>query len=84
MPDRPNILILVSEQHRGDCLGCEGHPVLLTPNMDAIRRSRLLAPGLVGPAAEGFRMLRTQVTQRMQQRGLFAAARPAVTTAAPR
>lgn len=41
----------------------------LTPNMDAIRRSRLLAPGLVGPAAEGFRMLRTQVTQRMQQRG---------------
>ncbi|MFO1400732.1 MAG: CpsD/CapB family tyrosine-protein kinase [Steroidobacteraceae bacterium] len=41
----------------------------LTPNMDAIRRSRLLAPGLIGPAAEGFRMLRTQVTQRMQQRG---------------
>jgi protein-tyrosine kinase len=41
----------------------------LTPNMDAIRRSRLLAPGLIGEAGEGFRMLRTQVTQRMQQRG---------------
>ncbi|MCC7460954.1 MAG: CpsD/CapB family tyrosine-protein kinase [Gammaproteobacteria bacterium] len=41
----------------------------LTPNMEAIRRSRLLEPGLVGPAAEGFRMLRTQVMQRMQQRG---------------
>jgi Mrp family chromosome partitioning ATPase len=41
----------------------------LQPNMEQLRRSRLLAPGLVGPAAEGFRMLRTQVLQRMQQRG---------------
>lgn len=41
----------------------------LTPNGEAIRRSRLLAPGLVGPAAEGYRMLRTQVLQRLQQHG---------------
>ena len=41
----------------------------LTPNIEAIRRNRLLEPGLVGVAGEGFRMLRTQVTQRMQQRG---------------
>jgi Mrp family chromosome partitioning ATPase len=41
----------------------------LTPNIEAIRRNRLLEPGLVGVVAEGFRMLRTQVTQRMQQRG---------------
>jgi len=34
--DRPNILILFAEQHRGDCLGSAGHPVLLTPNIDAI------------------------------------------------
>ncbi|MBI2442215.1 MAG: sulfatase-like hydrolase/transferase [Lentisphaerae bacterium] len=33
---QPNILLFVSEQHRGDCLGIENHPVLLTPNMDAI------------------------------------------------
>lgn len=41
----------------------------LQPNMEQLRRGRLLAPGLVGPAAEGFRMLRTQVLQRMQARG---------------
>ena len=36
-PDtRANILLLFAEQHRGDCLSCAGHPVLLTPNMDAI------------------------------------------------
>jgi len=34
--DRPNFLIFMTEQHRGDCLGIDGHPVLLTPNMDEI------------------------------------------------
>lgn len=33
---RPDILLLFAEQHRGDCLSCDGHPVLLTPNIDAI------------------------------------------------
>lgn len=41
----------------------------LTPDADVLRRSRLLGPALTGPAAEGFKMLRTQVTQRMQQHG---------------
>ncbi len=36
MQKRPNILLIITEQHRGDCLGCEDHPVLLTPNMDEI------------------------------------------------
>jgi arylsulfatase A-like enzyme len=36
LPERPNIILFFTEQHRGDCLGIEGHPVLLTPNMDAI------------------------------------------------
>ena len=36
MPDRPNFLIFMTEQHRGDCLGLDGHPCLLTPNMDGI------------------------------------------------
>jgi arylsulfatase A-like enzyme len=36
MDRKPNILLFVTEQHRGDCLGIEDHPVLLTPNMDAI------------------------------------------------
>lgn len=33
---KPNILLFITEQHRGDCLGIENHPVLMTPNMDAI------------------------------------------------
>ena len=28
--------MLFAEQHRGDCLSCDGHPILLTPNIDAI------------------------------------------------
>ena len=36
MKQKPNILLFVTEQHRGDCLGIEDHPVLMTPNMDAI------------------------------------------------
>lgn len=34
--EKPNILLLFTEQHRGDCLGIENHPVLMTPNMDSI------------------------------------------------
>ena len=37
MPERrPDILVLFAEQHRGDCLSSDGHPTLLTPNIDAI------------------------------------------------
>ncbi len=36
MPQRPNILLIITDQQRGECLGLEDHPVLLTPNMDAI------------------------------------------------
>ena len=37
MPDtRPNILLVMTDQHRGDCLGIEGHPVLQTPHLDAV------------------------------------------------
>ena len=36
MNERPNFLVIMTEQHRGDCLGSDGHPVLLTPNIDNI------------------------------------------------
>ncbi|MHB9026639.1 MAG: arylsulfatase [Armatimonadota bacterium] len=36
MDNRPNIILIITDQQRGDCLGIEGHPVLLTPNMDSI------------------------------------------------
>lgn len=39
MDSRPNIILIITEQHRGDCLSVDGHPVLLTPNMDTIAGS---------------------------------------------
>lgn len=33
---RPNILLLMTDQQRGDCLGVDGHPVLQTPYLDSI------------------------------------------------
>jgi len=33
---RPNILLLFSDQHRHDVLGCAGHPLVQTPNLDRI------------------------------------------------
>jgi arylsulfatase len=34
----PNILLIMPDQMRGDCLSLERHPALLTPNMDHIGR----------------------------------------------
>ncbi|NOZ22358.1 MAG: arylsulfatase [Planctomycetes bacterium] len=34
--DKPNIIVIMTDQQRGDCLSIDGHPVLLTPNMDSI------------------------------------------------
>ena len=36
---RPHILLIVTDQQRGDCLGLDGHPVLSTPNMDELGAS---------------------------------------------
>jgi len=36
MAKQPNILLIMTDQHRGDCLSLENHPVLLTPNIDHI------------------------------------------------
>lgn len=40
-PQRPHIVMLFSDQHRADCLGHAGHPLVQTPNMD-----RLAAEGM--------------------------------------
>jgi arylsulfatase len=46
MAARPNIVLLMSDQHRADILGCAGDPVVHTPNIDRL-------------AAEGVRFDRT-------------------------
>ena len=35
---RPNVLLLMSDQHRGDCLGADGNEAILTPHLDRIAR----------------------------------------------
>lgn len=34
MADRPNVVFIMADQWRGDCLGCAGHPVVETPHID--------------------------------------------------
>ncbi len=34
--ERPNILFIMSDQHRFDSLGCNGHPLVKTPNLDRL------------------------------------------------
>ena len=36
MAKQPNFLIFITDQHRADWLGCYGHPVIKTPNIDNI------------------------------------------------
>jgi len=36
MSGRPNILYIMTDQHRADWLGCAGHPVVKTPNIDCL------------------------------------------------
>ena len=36
MPQRPNLLLITTDQQRGDCLGCDGHPVVETPYLDEL------------------------------------------------
>ncbi len=35
---KPNILFLMTDQHRADCMGCGGNSVIKTPNLDRIAR----------------------------------------------
>ena len=39
MSERPNVLVLMTDQQRADAMGCAGNPVLRTPAMDAIAAS---------------------------------------------
>lgn len=34
--EKPNILFIMDDQHRGDALGADGNPTIKTPNLDAI------------------------------------------------
>ena len=35
-PVKPHIILLMTDQHRADAMGCAGNPAILTPNIDAL------------------------------------------------
>jgi len=39
---RPNILLLMTDQHRGDCIGADGNKAIRTPHLDRIAREGVL------------------------------------------
>src|SRR5262245_17734119 len=41
-PPRPNLVILLTDDQRADCLGCQKHPLLKTPNIDALAEKGVL------------------------------------------
>ena len=45
--DRPNILLITTDQHRWDWLGCHGTPGVETPNLDALAATGLRVTGHV-------------------------------------
>jgi choline-sulfatase len=38
MPDRPNIVLIISDQHNASVMGCAGNPIVKTPNLDALAK----------------------------------------------
>ena len=37
---RPHIILIVSDQHRGDAMNCMGNTSVISPNMDALAEQR--------------------------------------------
>jgi len=40
--DRPNIILIMPDQHRADALGCAGNPAVLSPNIDRLASEGVL------------------------------------------
>ncbi len=38
----PNVILLMSDQHRADALGCAGNPIVKTPSLDRLARNGVL------------------------------------------
>lgn len=42
MPQQPNVLLIMCDQMRGDCLGIDGHPDVQTPYLDTLAADGML------------------------------------------
>ncbi|WP_138993437.1 sulfatase [Larkinella sp. C7] len=43
-PGKPNIIFLLTDDHRWDALGVMGNPIIRTPNLDALAKGGMLFP----------------------------------------
>jgi choline-sulfatase len=48
-PERLNVLLITADQYRGDFLGLYGHPVVRTPNLDALGTAGAWFPNAFSP-----------------------------------
>ena len=39
-----NVLFIMTDQMRADCMSCAGHPVIRTPNLDALASEGMFFP----------------------------------------
>lgn len=49
MADKPNILLITTDQQRGDCTGIDGHPILETPHLDQLANEGVYFPRAYTP-----------------------------------
>jgi len=45
-----NVLVIISDEHRKDAMGCVGHPIVKTPNLDALARRGTLFKNAYTPS----------------------------------
>ena len=46
-PNRPNIILILSDDHRWDGIGAAGNPKVITPNLDQLARAGVYFPQAV-------------------------------------
>ncbi|MDP6042648.1 MAG: sulfatase-like hydrolase/transferase, partial [Candidatus Latescibacteria bacterium] len=45
----PNIVLITTDQQRGDCTGIDGHPILETPHLDQLANEGVYFPKAYSP-----------------------------------
>ncbi len=48
--ERPNLVFITTDQHRGDCTGIDGHPILETPHLDQLANEGVYFPRAYSPS----------------------------------
>ena len=44
MSKRPNLILIMTDEMRGDCLGIAGHPDVKTPHLDTLAAQGIFYP----------------------------------------